>query len=418
MIRKAILLSALLAACGGVKHSVITHPTATDVGSEELARLGGITSLRENGGMLFVGAQRGVAAVDGAGKVLWTVALPDAMARLVEADADGVAWTSFNPDGVVEGSAVSHFLIGDLGDEPHYKDQAVGAATREGKLLFNTAAYVGITQMSPPGLNKDSLAVSRGRGFFVYSRADGHEIGKSPLLGDSSLADPLVLNGSFNRPAFFGGSWYVSHLGDFMKTDASGKEQDRTRIWNLFLALDNLTIGPMLVRDRLIVGSCPTASDKMPGLFAFDKEGGKDWKSIIDDKVGMSGKSGVGAIAANSKYIYAATNFRVVAVNDKGSMEWDQKNKGGLHFSKYRGLRFTRNYGARPAQGQLIVADEKNVYVATSMGKKEDALTVLKADSGDYVGSLALGTFVSDMAIVGDRLALSTDDGLKFIPLM
>ena len=103
---------------------------------------------------------------------------------------------------------------------------------------------------------------------------------------------------------------------------------------------------------------------------------------------------------------------------DPFSEVWDQVNKkGGLYPSKYQGLKYAKgtNHAARRSQGQLIVADEKNVYVATNLSKTSDALTVLNAKTGEYVGSLDLGTFVSDMALVGGKIALATDDGLKLV---
>src|SRR5438270_3066238 len=340
MLRKSLSLAlALAAACGGVQHTNVSKPTSQEVNAEELAKLGRITSLRENGGTLFIGAEKGIAAIDGSGKVLWTLEQPAAMARLHEADADGITITTFNGDGIAEGGAVAHFLIGDLRDEPHFKDQSVGPATRDGKLLFTAPAMKGVTQMSPPAMTKDQIGVSRGRGLFVYSRADGHEIGRSPLLAEL-LVDKWVLNASFNRPAFLNGAWYGSHLTDFVKADGKGEYQDRTRIWRILpvLGLDNLTIGPVLFKNRLICGNAPYEGDKKAVVFAFDKEGGKDWKEYIDDKA-----SGVGSITANSERLFVATNFHVKAIDEKGSEVWDQVNKkGGLYPSKYRGLKYAK----------------------------------------------------------------------------
>src|SRR6266849_1091159 len=133
MLRRSLLLAvSLAAACGGgIKHTKITKPTTQEVDAQELAKVGRITSLRESGGTLFIGAEKGLAAVDGSGRVLWTLVLPEAAARLVEADADGVAFGSFNPAGIVEGSPLAQFLLGDLGDDPKFKDQTIGAATRD-----------------------------------------------------------------------------------------------------------------------------------------------------------------------------------------------------------------------------------------------------------------------------------------------
>lgn len=406
-----VFAALLAAACGGgIKHTKVTTPQLTDLKDAELAKVGRITSMRENGGTLFIGAEKGLAAVDGGGKVLWTIPLPEATARLVEADADGVVFDSFTADGVVEGGAVSAFLMGEMGDEPHFKDQQVGAATRDGKLLFTAPAKADITRMSPPGLSKDQFAISRGRDLEIFSRADGREVGRGELSGTSSLTDSVMLNASFNRPVFVGSSWYGAHLSNFVKLDTTGAERDRTRMWSLFLALENLTVGPMVFKDRMILGAAPAEGGKRPGIFAFDKDGGKDWKEFVDDK-----SSGAGALAANSKLLFAATNFHVAAMNEKGSTRWSQVNDhGGLYPSKYRGLRFMRNFGARRSQGQLLLADEKNVYVATSY-QDHDALTVLNADTGEYQGSLALGTFVVDMAMVGPKIALATEDGLRFV---
>jgi PQQ-like domain len=411
----AVAALALASCGGGIAHTHVVNANVVARVSG-LEKLGALTSMRESGSVLYLAGQNGIAALTDDGKVLWTLDLPASLMRLVEADANGVAFTSFDLTGVEKAEGLKAFVMGTTGDKPLYTSQTVGLAGTDGKLLWSSRVP-SEWAMSAPAMTGDQIAVSRGGEFFSYARESGHELFKSPLCTDQSGGIAVLLQSTYNRPVFNNGGWYVAHGNYFVKYDAAGKVLNASRGFGLFTPFQNVTAGPLGVDARVIFGISPWTSKKNAQLFAADQAGDKDWKEDIKDQ-----SSGISSLTTNATSVFAATNFHVVAFTRSGSVIWDAKNGGGgLYPGSQRGVRYVGNsfastYAIRKSPTTQMVADEHNVYI-TSAYHKGDVLTVLNAQTGQYVASIDLGARITDLAITGKSIAIATDDGLELIAL-
>src|SRR6266550_4737086 len=111
-LRSAALAAVLVAAgCGGIQHSNVVTPQILASGKIDTAKLGEVTSMRVANGKLYVGAQKGLASLDAGGKVLWEVVLPAVTVRLVDADAQNVAVTSYSVVGLDSAEGAKAFFL-------------------------------------------------------------------------------------------------------------------------------------------------------------------------------------------------------------------------------------------------------------------------------------------------------------------
>src|SRR5580765_6787097 len=62
-------------------------------------------------GKLYIGATKGVAAIDEKGELLWTQELPEADGRALDVDGEHVAFSSFLISGVERGSGLTGALM-------------------------------------------------------------------------------------------------------------------------------------------------------------------------------------------------------------------------------------------------------------------------------------------------------------------
>jgi hypothetical protein len=135
------------------------------------------------------------------------------------------------------------------------------------------------------------------------------------------------------------------------------------------------------------------------------------WKTWSSDD-----QSGCGDLVVADDLVIASSNFWVMALNEKGKLEWESVNKkGGLYPSANRGIHYVGNFGARKSYGDLLVAAAGHVFVATDNG--HDVITVLDASDGAYVKTIDVNETIVSMAAVGDRLAVATDAGLRLMDL-
>jgi len=302
------VLALSLAACGGIKHSIITQPNYVGRSEDQVQRISPITSVREANGKLYVGGQKGLAALDGAGKVLWVVDLPQALVRLVDANDKYVAWTSYDITGLDQAEGAKSFFLGHLGDEPKYANATVGlASATDGKTLWSVKSSE-TSALSPPAISSASVGVSNGMKFAVYSLESGAET-QSPfaeeIAGSSwSIAKGMIAQATRNRPVVWKDHYYAGFFAALAKFDLKGKSLFNKTNFGLFSPFEDITAGPVVFKEKLIFGVTPT--QKRPTIFGATEEPDKDWKEYIDDEL-----SGPGSIAANSNNIIIATNFHV-----------------------------------------------------------------------------------------------------------
>jgi PQQ-like domain len=414
-LRTAALAAVLFAAgCGGIQHSNVVSPQVLAAGKIDTAKLGEVTSMRVANGKLYVGAQKGLASLDANGKVLWEVALPAVTVRLVDADALNVAVSSYSVVGLDSAEGARAFFLGNLGNEPKYANAVVALFTESGKPVWalNTPEQ---TALSAPALSPVSVGVSCGTSFAVFQRGNGSVV--APPMADTSgflggLAKGMISQAQRNRPVVFKDFFYVGFFNQLAKFDFAGKQLWMQGGFGLFSPFENITVGPLVIENKYLVFGTDHSQGKPGIVFGADAEPSKEFKEVVKD-----GDSDPGSMAVVGDHFFVATNFTVSRFQDDGDIDWTAENKkGGLYPSSYRGVRYVDSLATRRSSGDLLVATDDSVFVTSSHDSK-DVITVLGAKSGEYIHTLNIGKPIVELAILGDKLAVASFDGVDFLPL-
>ncbi|MCK6507062.1 hypothetical protein L6R53_27430 [Myxococcota bacterium] len=409
----ALLLLASPAALAGkvkVRHSNVVAPTWA--GEVVGVDIGVVTHMRTDGDLLVLGGQRGVAGVGADGTVRWTVTLPEVMVRNVEVDAAGVGWTGWTLAGVEDRwKAFNAWAGGQLVDKLEVGQAEAGAISRDGQALWSSD-QVGLRPLSPPGLHTGTLAVMTGEDFVVLDRATGAPVGRGGLKsgydafpGLSGVLDHITRG----EVVPVGDGYFTSFYSTLFHFDQAGALREKEVMAGLTPYVD-ITCGPVQTGELLVFGSTGD-SNVASAFFAMKSNMKNKWKTWSPDK-----QSGCGDIVVDGDRIYAASNFWVFSLDDKGKVKWQAVNKkGGLYPSANRGIRYIGNHGMRKTYGDLMVVGQGRVYVATANG--HDVLTVLDAEDGSYVQTIDVNETIVSLAVVGDRLAVATPQGLRLMDL-
>ena len=426
--RLALLLAGLNllapAMLAGARHDHLVAPTLVGELKEDQLPFGHITSLKAVNGQLAVGFVKGVALVDGSGKVLWSLALPEVGVRLVDADATGIAWSGFTFLGVDKGGAAGSFFLGSAADEFTYGPASAGLVGLDGKEVWK--ADLGVEcRVSSPLLTADRVAISIGHNLDLLARDTGK------LLASPSDGFPVVKategwdsQQPRNRPAFLEGSYFNCYGGWLMVANASGQVQKAVNHWGLLTAhgFTTLSADPVVFKGAVVFGNAPLTHTKLakvakgemnhhPHAYAADAKGEEKWTEHLG-----TGNSGVGCLATNGDLVFAATNADLSAFNDKGKEVWSQDGPA-IHVGSHRGLHYKslpdgNLYATRFKPGALLLASGQRLYL-TSHLEKDHVLTVLDSAKGDYVATWKLDRVVTDLALLNNRLAVADVDGLK-----
>ncbi|MDB4980171.1 MAG: hypothetical protein JWM82_923 [Myxococcales bacterium] len=407
----AVLFSA---GCGGVQHSNVVSPQVLASGKIDTDQLGEVTSMRVANGKLYVGAQKGLASLDASGKVLWQVVLPAVTVRLIDADAQSVAVSSYSVVGLDTAEGTKAFFLGNLGNEPKYANAVVALFSEGGKPQWavNTPEQ---TALSAPALSPVSVGVSCGTSFAVFQRANGSVV--APPMADTSgflggLAKGMISQAMRNRPVVFKNSFYVGFFNQLGKFDFAGKQLWLQGGFGLFSPFENITVGPLVVEDKVLVFGTDRSQGNPGNVFGADAEPSKEFKEVVKD-----GGSDPGSLTVVGDHFFLATNFTVTRFQDDGDKDWTAENKkGGLYPSSFRGVRYVDSLATRRSAGDQMVATDDAVFVTSSHDNK-DVITVLSAKSGDYVHTLNVGKPIVELAIFGDKLAVASFDGIDLLPL-
>lgn len=391
----------------GIRHSKVVDPVYQVQTSQDISKIGSVTSLKEVNSILYAGAQEGLAALDSSGKVLWTLSLPYAEWRFIDADEKNIAFTSYTITGKNEEKG---FFFIPVGKSVTAKDPTVGLATTSGSLVWSVESKSSEqSPLSPPALSKNRVGVTRYSAFALYDREDGKEFKQEKIGG---LFDSLRKTTALTRPVTVNNMFYVGRDNKFIMIDDNCSIVKDKTSFGLFSPIMGVTAGPVVFKDKILFAreGIPNGSmgAQLPHLVAVDKNGGKLW----DEKIkAITGENiyWVNALASNSKNVYVSTKLTLSAFNEKGSEKWLLWNKdGGLYSGAYRFV---------GSPGTQIVATDKYVYITSNWSKTADALTVLDAESGEYIESLKVNAQVLDMTKLGANIVLATNDGLKFIAM-
>lgn len=415
----ALVVVGLSAGCGGgIRHTLIQDAVYADATPASLTTIAPVTSIREYGGVLYVGGVNGVAAVSPDGAVQWATTLPATTFRYLDVDDRGIAFTGYDLGDVDPGSGAKKWFLGTTADAPQYLNAIVGMLTPAGQVAWQKTSSVA-TALSPPALSPSKVGVLRGQSFAVFDRQSGAETSAEidiPMA--EGLNKGFIAQATRNRPLFWKGYFWGGFYSYLVKVDESGKLVEQKKGFGLFSPFLDITVGPIAFGDLLIFGTDRYAvgggSVKKCVIFATDDEPSKEWKEAMGDTL-----SACGSLLVVGDRLYTASNFDVARWNKKGSDKWEAENyKGGLYPGSHRGVTYRgrANFATRKSPNQLLVATDTQVYVSSGYGE-EDLITVLDAETGKYVRSIKPSIQVVDMALVGGRLALATYDGVRFLTI-
>jgi hypothetical protein len=408
------LVCGLVIGCGGVQHSNVVTPQVLASGKLDTATLGELTSMRSANGKLYVGAQKGLASLDENGHVLWQVALPAVTVRLVDADGQNVAVTSYNVVGLDAAQGAKAFFLGNLGDEPKYADAVVSLFTEAGKSVWSVKTS-DQTALSAPALGPSSVGVSTGTTFSVYQRGNAAETTSqvadtSGFLG--SIVKGMVQQALRNRPVVFDNAFYSGFFNTLVKVDFSGKQVSKQASFGLFSPFENITVGPLLLQNKMLIFATDRSGENVGNVFGADAEPSKEFKENVKDN-----DSDPGSLVVVGDHFFLATNFHVMRFQNDGDVDWDVVNKnGGLYPGGFRGVRYSGGFATRRSHGDQMVATESALYV-TSVHDDKDVITVLGAKNGAYIETLNVAKPIVELAVVGGKLAVASFDGVDLLPM-
>lgn len=401
-------------------------PLAASMPAPDLAEIGRAHSLAVRNDTLYVGATGGLAAIDAGGKLLWTLKLPTVSSRHVEADAENVAYTSYDVVGLVAGGGAAAVLTwGDNARKLEIASADAGLVTLKGEPVWSTK-FEEPSALSVPTLGKTGVMVVGAKSMRLLDRAKGGKIADVGMFTNwLGVADSNVTRVAVTPAILVGDDFVASHQSWFKRVDANGGET--------FAARPKVqhASGPMLCKDRLVLGEMAYPqgnifTGKKARFWAVGPKGEEIWKATIDDEVG-----GVGSLACNDELIFAAANALVVAVDAAGKQVWEATNdrSGRLFPGTYRGVIRVRDIfnNAGPAVMRSVTAGRQMLVagpylylttrIAPDVKATEDLITVLDAKTGAFVEAYEVKTSVIDMAVFGKDLVLATGDGLKLIGL-
>ena len=423
--RMAALLILLATAAGAPAQDVKRVPPGpANLTAVQPQGIGRPHSLRVYDGKLYVGATKGVAAIDEKGELLWTQELPEADGRALDVDGEQVAFSSFLISGVERGSGLTGALMwGAPSQKLVVESAAVGLLARaDGKSLWSTALKEA-TSLSPPALGKTAVAVQGSKSVFLFDRKSG-----APIQEVSMFTNWLGISEAYNsrmqvmRPHWVADGVFAAHQTWMKKVSATGEEVVATK--SLGKNFKFLTSGPLPCKDRVILSEAAypegnIISGKKARVYAANAKGEGVWHTETNDEV-----MGTGDLACNDDTIFAVGNAEVTALDYDGQVLWRYTSKGGtLIPGTFRGIlrAGTLPIAHQITAGRQVVAAGPYLYVTSRSERnwkgKLDVITVFDAKSGEILEQIDTATMIVDMAVFGKDLALTTSEGLKFIAL-
>jgi hypothetical protein len=450
----ALALAAGAALADKLQHGPITDPDVVAIVDAKILRIGYLTHAVENGGVLYVAGEDGIAAISAEGKPQWAARLPHADVRLIAADGNGIAYVAQSVTGAEPG-AMAKFMMGDLADVPDFQGATVGLLDkgRRGAVLW-TATLETDNRVAPPGIAGATVAVSDGPTLALFDRISGSQVTRVKTF-PGYLAGFWAFKGvTRNVPVFANDSYYVGFHTELSRVDAAtGKESWRHSNHGLMSPFLNITAGPVIWGDKIAFGnsgySRGEAINNTSRIFVGDMDGEQVWNDKFDQD------SGIASLAVRGDRLYVASNFWVAAYEGNGKKIkelWLHKTAtedGAIMFSRLRGIRYylrsksaqvteaallavfggsdSDDIATRVAYGNCLAADDRHVYVS-SAGRGEykinkmllalgyfdrqavkvggpEVVTVLDAGTGQVVASLDAKGLIFDLLLLGPNIA-------------
>ena len=374
-------------------------------GSQNL-NIGNFVSLKVSNNVIYVAGQSGIAALKPDLTVLWEKQLPETTIRLLEINDGMIAYSSYVYAGR-KGQMFSSFSS--LWDKVTFTDNQLGAIDLNGQQKWNSTLNGG-SKLSVPAIGSGIVTVMSNDTLYIFDAANGalktKTFNSMKFLLGKSIKDHALPN----QPLITKDAIYTASPFKFSKLDLDGKILKQKDMYGVFSQLPVMTVAPLLFDNKIFVANAPTGQrgqkDGVARLFSIKDNLDKEWDEYVD----MKGQTGVSSLTHNSKALFVATNFDVMAFNVKGKKLWENNKDIGLPL--LRGVRYSGNMGVKNSDGNFLLADENAVYIASGKKVKKEFvknITVLDTNKGKIVKTIEVADVIVDMALLDNALVYITE---------
>jgi hypothetical protein len=377
--------------------------TSLQVARSQSANIGNITSLKVQNETIYVAGQKGIAALKPDLSVIWEKTLPDATMRLITIDNSNIAWTSYVYVGA-ESKLLSAFAS--AWDKLTLSDNTVGLLDLNGTELWKTSVGC-ISKLSPPAIGNTLVVVNSNDSTLIFDKAKGTLL-KSVASNTKlpfGLGKSLMAHNTPNQPLISAEAIFSAGILKYCKFDFQGKSiEDKTKYCVM-------TTAPLEFKNQIIAAISPYGQrgtkDGVARLFSVNSEMKEQWNEFVD----KGGQTGVASIVANKNYIFAASNYDVMAFNEKGKDIWEYDKIG---MNALRGVRYNGNVAYKTSNANFMLADDNNVYITSSskIEKKvfKENITVLDANTGKFVKKTDIEGVIVEIAMLNNKIVVVTED--------
>ena len=370
--------------------------------------IGTLTHMKVFKSKIYLAGTTGVACLKSPQDVEWQLNLPSADNRLIEVDENGVAFVTYDYDGIDKKGG---FWLNRLGDVKSFSNANTGSITPDGKLAWSQPSSVQSRQ-SIPGIDKSIVAVLRSNTMSICDRATGKEIAVVEVCANNGLIKGMVSQLTPNQPLLQNGFIYSCAFNMLKKIDYTGKIVEDSKNFGMMKQFECITYGPVMVKDVLVFGNIASGSTQSR-VFAANEKLKDEWSDFIDKE------SGSGNMYVSGDMVLISTNFVLSAYTSSGKNLWSTDD---IRLSTMRGLRYHSTFGVRKTSNNYLTADDNYVYLASQkkVGKKEvskDNITMFDLKKGKEVSTIELGEneLLIDMQLWNNNILLITSEGLKVI---
>ena len=447
------VLAAGVAQGDAIQHGAISEPEVVASIDAKILRIGALTYAVENGGVLYVAGEEGVAAIGSDGKPQWAARLPKTDIRTIGVDGSGIAFAAQQIVGAEPGAA-ARFMQGDLAEVPTFTGTTVGLLDkgRRGAVLWTTPLET-TDRAAPPAISGATVAVTDGATLALFDRVTGALKSREKTFPGFFAGMKLFKGATRNAPVYANESYYVGFSSELSRVDSvTGKENWRKSSHGLMSPFLNITAGPLMWGDTIVFGnssnSRSNAINDITRVFVSDLDGEQVWNDRGDKD------SGIASLAVRGDRLFVGSNFTLRAYERRGKKVADlwsdetAKDNGALMYSGYRGVRYyLRSKGAAMAEaallaltggndsddmaarigyGNCLAADDNHVYVSTvefsrfaldksalavGVWRKDtkiagrEVIAVIDAATGKYASSLDAKGEIADLLLLGPNLA-------------
>jgi len=370
--------------------------------------IGNITAMKTQNEIIYLAGQKGIAAVKSDQNIIWEKQLPNATFRLITIDNNNIAWSSYELIGA-QSQVLSVFSS--TWDKLTFANNVVGLLDINGKEIW-TSTLDDNSKLSAPAIGNNLIAVNSIDFTNIIDKTNGKLIksvrsNQKMLFGGSSI----MAHNTPNKPLITSNAIYAACILKFCKFDLQGNPQKDKTSYGMMAPLGVMTTSPFEFKNLIFVSNAPYGhrgqKDGVARLFAVNPDLDEKWDEFVD----KSGQTGVSSITFNSKYIFVATNFDVMAFNEKGKDIWEFDKIGK---PTLRGLGYSGNTAFKISNSDFFAADENAVFIASKskIEKKvfKENVTVIDANTGKFVKKTDIEGVIVEIGLLNNKVVVVTED--------